>query len=235
LCYRGVEDIKAVFNKKQKNALWTGSTKFPHLKILKFRSAAMKTFEYVTILFSILLGICVTQMATNIVLVIQNFNTAVLYAPPILWNATALLAILAHWVDFYKADRREKWNALQLTIVFTTPLIYFIPATLLAQTPVVNGRLDYELLFESNKTLIYITVLLFICFTMLQNYLIFGNRKVFRYVYYSVAIMLVLTALLMNSPTMDHGLSVTIFLSEILHHYVINPLKLTAYTDNTKV
>lgn len=187
----------------------------------------MKTFEYVTILFSILLGVCITQMATNIVLVIQNFNTSVLYAPPILWNAAALLAILAHWVHFHKASTRESWNALQLTIVFATPLVYFIPATLLAQAPVIDGRLNYEVLFESNKTLIYVTVLLFASFTMAQYYLVYHSRKISIYVYYSLAMVLVSIALIANSRSIDLGLSIAIFISEILNHYVFNPLKLS--------
>jgi hypothetical protein len=187
----------------------------------------MRTFEYVTILFSILLGVCLTQMAVNIVLVIQNLNTSVLYAPPILWNGAALLAILAHWVHFHKASSRETWNALQLTVVFITPLIYFIPATLLAQAPVIDGRLNYEVLFESNKKLIYITVFLFAGFTMVQNYLIYDSRRVFTYVYYCLAMVLVTIALIANSKPVDIGLSITIFVSEVLNHYVVNPLKLS--------
>jgi hypothetical protein len=187
----------------------------------------MKTFEYVTILFSILLGVCLTQMATNIVLVIQNFNTAVLYAPPILWNGAALIAILAHWVHFYKAGKHETWNALQLTIVFITPLIYFIPATLLSQAPVVDGRLNYEVLFETNKNLIYITVLLFASFTMLQHYAIYGERRVFVYIYYSLAMVVVGVAWTVDSKAFDLVLSVAIFISEIANHYVINPMRLS--------
>ena len=187
----------------------------------------MKTFEYVTILFSILLGVCITQMATNIVLVIQNVNKSVLYAPPILWNAAALLAILAHWVHFYKASGREKWNALHLSIVFITPLIYFIPATLLEKAPQVAGLLDYKMLFESNKVLIYVTVLLFASFTMAQNYFVYDNRKVFVYAYYSLAMMLVAVALIADSPAFDNILAIAIFISEILHHYVIKPIKIS--------
>jgi hypothetical protein len=165
-------------------------------------------------------------MAMNIVLVIQNFGRSVIYAPPILWNAAALLAILAHWVHFYKAEKRESWNALQLTVVFITPLIYFIPATLLAQAPIIDGQLNYKVLFESNKTLIYLTVLFFCGFTMAQNYLVYNNRKVFIYSYYSLAMILVSVALAVDSPTLDIVLASCIFISEIMHHYFINPLKL---------
>lgn len=187
----------------------------------------MKSFEYVTILFSILLGVCITQMATNLVLVIQNFDTSVIYAPAIFWNAAALLAILAHWVHFHKAGKRETWNALQLTIVFITPLIYFIPATLLAQAPSIDGRLNYEVLFDSNKTLIYTTVLLFASFTMAQYYFVYNIKKVFIFIYYSLAMALVLIALIAGSKTFDLGLSIAIFISEILNHYVFNPMKLS--------
>jgi hypothetical protein len=187
----------------------------------------MKTFEYVTILFSILLGVCITQMALNVVYVIQNFKIAVLYAPAILWNAAALVAILAHWVHFYKAANRENWDALQLTIVFITPLIYFIPATLLAQAPMIEGRLNYEVLFEANKTLIYSTVFLFACFTMAQHYFLYNNRKIFTYAYYTLAMVMVSIALLVDSKHLDLGLSIVIFISEILNHYVINPMTLS--------
>jgi predicted transporter len=194
----------------------------------------MKPFEYVMVLFSILLGVCITQMATNIVLVIQNFKTSVLYAPPILWNAAALLAILAHWVHFYKAEKRETWNALQLSIVFITPLIYFIPATLLAQAPRIDDRLNYEVLFETNKSLIYITVLLFVSFTMAQNYVIYNNKKIFVYTYYSIAIVVVLVVWASNSKILDHLLAVGIFVSESLHHYVINPIRLSYVQDDSR-
>jgi hypothetical protein len=187
----------------------------------------MKTFEYVTILFSILLGVCITQMSVNVVLVVQNFRTSVLYAPPILWNAAALLAILAHWVHFYKARNLEVWSALQLTIVFITPLIYFIPATLVSQAPVIDGRLNYEVLFETNKNLIYFTVLLFACFTMAQNHFIYKTKKAAVYIYYSLAIAFVIVAWTADSKAIDLGLSIAIVVSEIFNHYVINPLRLS--------
>lgn len=186
----------------------------------------MKTFDYVTILFSILLGVCITQMATNIVLVIQNFSTSVLYGPPILWNATALLAILAHWVHFYKARGREHWSALQLTIVFVTPLIYLIPATLIAQAPRIDGMLNYELVFEANKKLIYCNVFLFALFTMGQYYFVYDSRERFVFIYYSTVIGLTAAALILDARLFDQGLAVTVFISEFLNHYVIRPLKL---------
>lgn len=186
----------------------------------------MRSFDYVTILFSILLGVCITQMATNIVLVIQNFSNSVLYGPPIFWNAAALIAILAHWVHFFKARNREQWNALQLTVVFITPLIYFIPATLLARAPVVDGQMDYEALFETNRALIYTTVFLFAAFTMAQYYFVFDSREKFIYIYYSSVVVLVAAALMLGSRTFDQVLAAGVFVSELLNHYVIRPIKL---------
>jgi hypothetical protein len=186
----------------------------------------MRAFDYVTILFSILLGVCITQMATNIVLVIQNFSHSVLYAPPILWNAAALVAILAHWVHFFKARNREQWSALQLTVVFITPLIYFIPATLLARAPVIDGKLDYEVLFESNRPLIYTTVLLFAAFTMAQYYLVYESREKYIFVYYSLVVLVVVVALLLESRIFDQVLAAVVFVSEVMNHYVIRPIRL---------
>lgn len=186
----------------------------------------MRTFEYVTILFSILLGVCITQMAINVVLVIQNFRTAVLYAPTILWNLAALFAILAHWVHFFKARNRESWNAFQLTIVFVTPLIYFIPATLLSQAPLIDGRYDYAELWYANRSQVYVTVLLFCVMTMAQHYFVHGERKKFVFAYYTVAMAMVLVGLSWYSAPFDIGLSYAIVISEILNHFVFNPVKL---------
>ncbi len=186
----------------------------------------MRAFDYVTILFSILLGVCITQMATNVVLVIQNFNKSVLYGPPIFWNAAALIAILAHWVHFFKARNRERWNALQLTVVFITPLIYFIPATLLAEAPVIGDQLDYEVLFETNRTLIYTTVFFFVSFTLAQYYLVYESRERFIFIYYSMVVVLVGLAYLFESRVFDQVLAAGVFIAEILHHYVLRPIKL---------
>src|SRR5262245_4983131 len=133
----------------------------------------MKTFEYVTILFSIMLGFCFTQMATNFVLVVQHFNDANLYAPSILWNAAALIALFGYCVHFYKAAKLTQWNTLELTIIAVAPLIYYIPAQLITQAPMVDGRLDFEVIFESNKRLIYVSVVLFIFCIMAQHFFIF--------------------------------------------------------------
>jgi len=186
----------------------------------------MRTFEYVTILFSILLGVCITQMAINVVLVIQHFRTAVLYAPTILWNLAALFAILAHWVHFFKARERESWNAFQLSIVFITPLVYFIPATLLSRAPLIDGHFDYAQLWYENRTQVYVTVLLFCCLTMAQHYFVHGERKKFVYIYYSVAMVLVLLGLSWYSATYDITLSVGIVVAEVFNHFVFNPVKL---------
>lgn len=186
----------------------------------------MRTFDYVTILFSILLGVCITQMASNVVLVIQHVNDSVLYGPPILWNAAALVAILGHWVHFYKANTRERWNALQLTVVFITPLIYFIPATLIAQAPVIDGRLDYRAVFDNNRELIYMTVILFAIFTQAQYFLVYESRERFIFFYYSSIIVLVGIALLADSAMFDQVLAAGVFISELIHHYLLRPLKL---------
>lgn len=186
----------------------------------------MRTFDYVTILFSILLGVCITQMASNVVLVIQHVNDSVLYGPPIFWNAAALVAILGHWVHFYKANTRERWNALQLTIVFLTPLVYFIPATLIAQAPVIDGRLDYRVIFDANKQLIYVSVIFFAIFTQAQYYFVYVMKEKFIFAYYSLIIVLVGIALLVDSSLFDQVLSVGVFVSELGHHYLLRPLKL---------
>ena len=188
----------------------------------------MKTFEYVTILFSIMLGFCFTQMASNFVLVVQHFGDAKLYAPSILWNAAALIALFGHWVHFYKAANINQWNVWRLTLVALAPLIYFIPAQLITQSPIIEGRLNFEVIFDSNKKLIYISVILFVLCIIAQHYFIYNTKSRYLYGYYLTAIVLVAMTLLISSKTLDLLLAIGIVIAEILNHYVFNPLTLNA-------
>lgn len=173
-----------------------------------------------------MLGFCFTQMASNFVLVVQQFNNANLYPPSVLWNATALITLFGHWVHFYRAARIDHWNAWQLTIVGLAPLIYYIPAQLITQAPIVEGRLDFEVVFETNKQLVYSSVILFVLCLMAHHYFIYRTKTRYIYWYYTTAILVVALAMWIDSKKLDLLLAITIVITEFLHHYVLISLKL---------
>lgn len=189
----------------------------------------MKPFEYVTILLSILLGVCISQMIMNIVQVIQIIDSAVLYLPHILWNLIGSIAILAHWVHFYQAEQRESWNSLQILLTFLTPLVYYLTAQILFQVPTVQGKMNYQVLFESKRHLIYLTGAAFTLLTMFQNYFVYENRNPFLYCYYGFASLLFIGGIIVRFPFVDYIISIGVFLSETLHHFVVNPLQLSRH------
>ena len=78
----------------------------------------MSTFEYLAVLFSVVVGLGVTQTLRGLLRIVQHRRTARVYWPALIWTAAILQwTLFFWWFSGYNLVRLEEWRMTTLMFV----------------------------------------------------------------------------------------------------------------------
>jgi hypothetical protein len=138
----------------------------------------MQQYEFVMVLLSIIVGLGITELLTNVARQIKNRKTVKLYWPHMAVVLTVFIALLQQWWESWWLQSIEHWNFLTLLFLLGGPVGLYILSHLLF--PEKMEHTDFEGFYFSNSRII----LLFAAFTVILGTLFkplsFGN-SLFNY------------------------------------------------------
>jgi hypothetical protein len=92
----------------------------------------VESFNYLSVLISIILGLAVAQVLQGIRGLVLTRSNVKLYTPTIIWTGMALLIPIHEWWASFSMHQRASWNFLGLlTVVLQATSIYMIAALIL--------------------------------------------------------------------------------------------------------
>ena len=92
----------------------------------------MESFNYLSVLISIILGLAIAQVLQGIRGLVLTRSKVKLYTPTIIWTGMALLIPIQGWWASFSMHQQASWNFLALlTIVLQAISVYMIAALIL--------------------------------------------------------------------------------------------------------
>ena len=95
----------------------------------------MESFEYLSVLISIVLGLGITQLLLGFGRWLEQRKTMAAYAPAIVWAIVLVLSHVQTWWSMYGLRGYEDWFFLQFSFVLLQPITLFLLSTLVFPSP----------------------------------------------------------------------------------------------------
>lgn len=181
----------------------------------------MKPFEYVLVIISVIIGLSLTEFAFGISYMIQNFRTAVYYAPYFAGLIFNFLVILHYWITLYSSREKNHWTVPQIGIVFIQALCYYVLTQIAVPDPT-NFNQNYKEYFDTNAAALYAVGVL-VCISLLAESCILRRTRPLKwYIITGILFTLTLSGLLVDNTTFRGLLMMVIILpAQIYNMYVM--------------
>ena len=111
----------------------------------------MSSFEFVTVLVSVIVGLGVTHLLTGLGRAVHHRDRVSLWWVHLCWTATILLYLALHWWNLFFMRDDSVWSFwVYLYILFHSVLIFFLAVLLYRPDP--EGAVDLRASFDANRS-----------------------------------------------------------------------------------
>ena len=101
----------------------------------------MTSFDYLTVLVSIVLGLAITNVLTRLAAVISARDRIRFYWPPVAWAIWLFFLCVQHWWAEWGVRHTLRWTFLDFWLLLLVPVVLFLLSAL-----VLPERFDDEML-----------------------------------------------------------------------------------------
>ncbi len=111
----------------------------------------MTSFEFVTVLVSVITGLAVTHLLTGLGRAIHLRGQASLWWVAFCWTASVFVYLALHWWQLFYMSDKSVWNFwIFLYILFHSVLLFLLAVLLYRPDP--DGALNLRSTFETNRS-----------------------------------------------------------------------------------
>jgi hypothetical protein len=150
----------------------------------------MDTFSFLSVLFSVILGLALTQILQGFRGLMLARSRVVIYWPSLIWAALLVVVVAQAWWGMFTMRTFHEWNfAMYAVVVLQITLIYLAAGMVLpdvAPEGTVDMRRDYFVHARWFFGLMALTVVV----TMLRDVVTFGSLSISANTYYLGAFFL---------------------------------------------
>ncbi|MBS1508526.1 MAG: hypothetical protein JSS79_17950 [Bacteroidetes bacterium] len=129
----------------------------------------MSSFEYVTVLISIVLGLGITQILTGIAKLIQRRTRVKLYWPHLLWILFILFLHIQEWWVMYELKGYQQWRLPIFLFIMLYPVNLFVMAKLLFPDRMNGKIIDLKIYYYDNYRSIFTLLVLSAILSIVYN------------------------------------------------------------------
>jgi hypothetical protein len=130
----------------------------------------LSSFEYITVLISIVVGLGVTQILTGIADLIKKAHKVVLYWPHVLWILFVLLLLIQDWWLTYELKLFHPWRLPSFLFIMLYPINLFVLAKLLFPNKhkgkVIDLKVFYYKHFRGIFLMLAISAFISVCYNI---------------------------------------------------------------------
>ena len=137
----------------------------------------ISSFEYVTVLISIVLGLGITQILTGIAQLIQKRNKLIVYWPHLLWIIFILFLHVQEWWVMYELKTVMQWRLPVFLFIMLYPITLFVMAKLIFPNKLRGKRIDLKKFYYKNFGKFF-TLLIFSAILSVTYNLLILNLKI---------------------------------------------------------
>ncbi len=113
------------------------------------------TFNYLAVLFSIIVGLAATELLQSIRGLLVARNRVILYAPSLIRAATLLLILAQTWWATFGLRTHLDWTFGMYATVLVQMMLVYLVAALALPTPEEHGPVDLRAAYFAHSRLFY--------------------------------------------------------------------------------
>ena len=118
-------------------------------------------FEYLTILISVVIGLALTHLLTNLIRIIHNRDRVKPYWVHLLWSATIVLWTISFWWFTFSMSTVREWTLGLFAFVMVYAVLLYVLMALLFPEDIEKNQ-NYEQLYFQNQKWFFTTLTLFL-------------------------------------------------------------------------
>ena len=118
-------------------------------------------FEYLTILISVVIGLALTHLLTNLIRIIHNRDLVKPYWVHLLWSATIVLWTISFWWFTFSMSTVREWTLGLFAFVMVYAVLLYVLMALLFPEDIEENQ-NYEQLYFRNQKWFFTTLTLFL-------------------------------------------------------------------------
>jgi hypothetical protein len=109
------------------------------------------SFDYLTVLLSIVIGLAITNVLTRLALLIQARERVKFYWPPVAWALWIFFIAVQHWWAQWSARHSENRTLFAFWLQLLVPVLLFLLTALALPDREENGKIDLEDWYFRNR------------------------------------------------------------------------------------
>jgi hypothetical protein len=166
----------------------------------------VESFNYLSVLISIIIGLAIAQVLQGIRGLVLTRSKVKLYTPTVFWAGMALLIAVQVWWASFSMHLQAKWNFLALlTIVLQATSVYMIAALILPDAKG-DSPVDLREHYFAHRRWFFGALLGSIVFSLLKELVLYGRLPYPLDLGFQLAIGVVAIAAMLQSREWFHKL-----------------------------
>lgn len=135
----------------------------------------MSAFDYLSVLFSVIMGLALTQILKGLRALMLARSRVRLYSPALIWAALVILIVAGAWWGMFAMRNFAEWTfAMYAVVVFQITLIYLVAGLAIPDIPA-EGVVDMREMYFAHKGWFFGLFALAVVATYLKDFITTGH------------------------------------------------------------
>ena len=135
----------------------------------------MESFNYLSVLISIILGLAIAQVLQGVRGLILTRKKVKLYAPTVIWTGMALLVAIQGWWASFSMHQQATWNFLGLLVIVLQAVSVYMIAALVLPDPKGDTVVDLREHYFAHRHWFFGALLASIVFSLVKELAIYSR------------------------------------------------------------
>ncbi|MEM9325343.1 MAG: hypothetical protein AAGA85_06795 [Bacteroidota bacterium] len=189
----------------------------------------MEPFEYVVVLTSLILGLGIAQILTNVADMLSHLRHIKLSLPhSLLVVCIFFLHIQEWWINYQYSHTVQQWTLYIVLSILTYPILLFMLARMLFPTGIRGDETDLEAYFDDQWRWLYGLVLGTVFISIWQNSYIQGLELMSSWPQFTFGAVFTAFLLIKQPPQWAHTLLQVLFILSMVAYIILEDTVLMA-------
>jgi hypothetical protein len=135
----------------------------------------MDTFNYLSVLFSVIMGLALTQILKGFRALMLARSRVKVYWPALIWSALVILIVAGAWWGMFAMRSFGQWTfAMYVVVVFQITFIYLVAGLAIPDIPS-EGVVDMRAMYFANAGWFFGSLAVTVVATFLKDFVTTGH------------------------------------------------------------
>lgn len=135
----------------------------------------MSTFDFLSVLFSVVIGLALTEVLQGFRELLIERKRVIIYWPALLWGVLMILIIAQAWWGMFAMRNVAEWNFVMYGAVIAQITLMYLAAGIAMPHVAVEGHIDMQARYYANARSFFTLLAATVGATFFKDYLLVGH------------------------------------------------------------